>query len=221
MHAGHGVINEPEVVAHETPRADAGRDADVFPCRRGDGVDAGELELGVGGGWFGDDVDAGDGAAGGYGVADDPDGAARRLMATWQTPRVQGLPEASRTRLLAAHAERVESGLPSVLFGLQSFGEGLDLPGNLCATLFIAKLPFAPPDDPVLAARIEVMEKQGKNGFMHHTLPEAIINLKQGAGRLIRDETDRGVLMICDPRLITKPYGKRIWRSLPPMRPAS
>ena len=71
------------------------------------------------------------------------------------------------------------------------------------------------PDDPVLAARIEVMEKQGKNGFMHHTLPEAIINLKQGAGRLIRDVGDRGVLMLCDPRVISKPYGKRIWQSLP------
>ncbi|MFA9216207.1 MAG: helicase C-terminal domain-containing protein, partial [Sphingomonadaceae bacterium] len=69
--------------------------------------------------------------------------------------------------------------------------------------------------DPVLAARIEVMEKHGKNGFMHHTLPEAIINLKQGAGRLIRDEGDRGVLMLCDPRVISKPYGKRIWQSLP------
>ena len=82
--------------------------------------------------------------------------------------------------------------------------------------VIIDKLPFAPPDDPVLAARIAEMEKRGMNGFMHHQLPEAIITLKQGAGRLIRDETDRGVLMICDPRLISKPYGKRIWQSLPP-----
>jgi ATP-dependent DNA helicase DinG len=62
------------------------------------------------------------------------------------------------------------------------------------------------------------MEKQGLNGFMHHTLPEAIINLKQGAGRLIRDEGDRGVLMLCDPRVISKPYGRRVWQSLPPFR---
>ena len=82
--------------------------------------------------------------------------------------------------------------------------------------MIIDKLPFAPPDDPVLAARIAEMEKRGLNGFMHHQLPEAIINLKQGAGRLIRDEADRGVLVICDPRLISKPYGKRIWQSLPP-----
>jgi ATP-dependent DNA helicase DinG len=62
------------------------------------------------------------------------------------------------------------------------------------------------------------MEKQGLNGFVHHQLPSAIINLKQGAGRLIRDEGDRGVLMICDPRIITKNYGRRIWQSLPPFK---
>ncbi|MFL6708751.1 MAG: helicase C-terminal domain-containing protein, partial [Massilia sp.] len=90
--------------------------------------------------------------------------------------------------------------------------------GDALSLVIIDKLPFAPPDDPVLAARIDVMEKQGMNGFMHHTLPEAIINLKQGAGRLIRDETDRGVLMICDPRLISKSYGKRVWQSLPPFK---
>jgi ATP-dependent DNA helicase DinG len=84
--------------------------------------------------------------------------------------------------------------------------------------VIIDKLPFAPPDDPVLAARVEAMEKRGLNGFVHHQLPEAIINLKQGAGRLIRDESDRGVLMICDPRLISKPYGRRIWQSLPPFK---
>ncbi|NYE59032.1 ATP-dependent DNA helicase DinG [Duganella sp. 1224] len=102
-----------------------------------------------------------------------------------------------------------------VLIGSQSFWEGVDVQGDALSLVIIDKLPFAPPDDPVLAARIEVMEKQGKNGFMHHTLPEAIINLKQGAGRLIRGEQDRGVLMLCDPRVISKPYGKRIWQSLP------
>jgi ATP-dependent DNA helicase DinG len=62
------------------------------------------------------------------------------------------------------------------------------------------------------------MEKKGLNGFVHHQLPEAIISLKQGAGRLIRDENDKGVLMLCDPRLISKPYGRRIWQSLPPFK---
>jgi ATP-dependent DNA helicase DinG len=84
--------------------------------------------------------------------------------------------------------------------------------------VIIDKLPFAPPDDPVLAARIAELNKQGKNAFMEYQLPRTIINLKQGAGRLIRDESDRGVLMICDTRLITKQYGRRIWQSLPPFK---
>jgi ATP-dependent DNA helicase DinG len=125
---------------------------------------------------------------------------------------VQG--ERGRTELLDAFRNAGNA----VLIGSQSFWEGVDVRGDALSLVIIDKLPFAPPDDPVLAARIDVMEKQGLNGFMHHQLPEAIINLKQGAGRLIRDETDRGVLMICDPRLISKPYGKRIWQSLPPFK---
>nr|WP_208296722.1 ATP-dependent DNA helicase [Massilia sp. CCM 8734] len=122
---------------------------------------------------------------------------------------VQG--ERGRTELL----DSFRNAGNGVLVGSQSFWEGVDVRGDALSLVIIDKLPFAPPDDPVLAARIDVMEKQGLNGFMHHTLPEAIINLKQGAGRLIRDETDRGVLMICDPRLISKSYGKRVWQSLP------
>lgn len=122
---------------------------------------------------------------------------------------VQG--DAGRTELL----DRFRAAGNGVLIGSQSFWEGVDVRGEALSLVIIDKLPFSPPDDPVLAARIEAMEKKGLNGFVHHQLPEAIINLKQGAGRLIRDETDRGVLMICDPRLISKPYGKRIWQSLP------
>ncbi len=122
---------------------------------------------------------------------------------------VQG--DKGRTELL----DQFRAAGNGVLIGSQSFWEGVDVRGDALSLVIIDKLPFAPPDDPVLAARIEVMEKQGKNGFMHHTLPEAIINLKQGAGRLIRDVGDRGVLMLCDPRVISKPYGKRIWQSLP------
>ena len=125
---------------------------------------------------------------------------------------VQG--ERGRTELL----DQFRAAGNAVLIGSQSFWEGVDVRGDALSLVIIDKLPFAPPDDPVLAARIAVMEKQGLNGFMHHSLPEAIINLKQGAGRLIRDESDRGVLMICDPRLISKPYGKRIWQSLPPFK---
>ena len=125
---------------------------------------------------------------------------------------VQG--EAGRTELL----DRFRAAGNAVLIGSQSFWEGVDVRGEALSLVIIDKLPFAPPDDPVLAARIEAMEKRGLNGFVHHQLPEAIINLKQGAGRLIRDESDRGVLMICDPRLISKPYGRRIWQSLPPFK---
>jgi ATP-dependent DNA helicase DinG len=125
---------------------------------------------------------------------------------------VQG--ERGRTELL----DSFRNAGNAVLVGSQSFWEGVDVRGDALSLVIIDKLPFAPPDDPVLAARIEVMEKKGMNGFVHHTLPEAIINLKQGAGRLIRDVDDRGVLMLCDPRVISKPYGRRVWQSLPPFR---
>ena len=141
--------------------------------------------------------------------------AAERLRAEFERRKlsfplmVQG--EAGRTELL----DRFRAAGNAVLVGSQSFWEGVDVRGEALSLVIIDKLPFAPPDDPVLAARIGALERKGLNGFMHHQLPEAIITLKQGAGRLIRDETDRGVLMLCDPRLITKPYGKRIWQSLP------
>ena len=106
----------------------------------------------------------------------------------------------------------------AVLVGSQSFWEGVDVRGEALSLVVIDKIPFAPPDDPVLSARIEELKKQGRNAFIEYQLPRAVINVKQGAGRLIRDETDRGVLMICDPRLITKPYGRRVWQSLPPMK---
>ena len=122
--------------------------------------------------------------------------------------------EGTRSELL----ERFRRLGNAVLVASQSFWEGVDVRGEALSLVVIDKLPFAPPDDPVLAARIEHLTKQGKNAFMEYQLPRAAISLKQGAGRLIRDETDRGVLMICDPRLITKPYGRRIWQSLPAMR---
>jgi ATP-dependent DNA helicase DinG len=121
--------------------------------------------------------------------------------------------EGSRSELLTRFRDHGNA----VLLGSQSFWEGVDVRGEALSLVIIDKLPFAPPDDPVLAARIAQLNKQGRNAFMEYQLPRAIITLKQGAGRLIRDESDRGVLMICDPRLISKPYGKRIWQSLPPM----
>jgi ATP-dependent DNA helicase DinG len=122
--------------------------------------------------------------------------------------------EGSRNELLTRFRDHGNA----VLLGSQSFWEGVDVRGEALSLVIIDKLPFAPPDDPVLAARIAELNRQGRNAFMEFQLPRAIINLKQGAGRLIRDESDRGVLMICDPRLITKHYGKRIWQSLPPFK---
>jgi ATP-dependent DNA helicase DinG len=122
--------------------------------------------------------------------------------------------ESTRTELL----DRFRTHGNAVLVGSQSFWEGVDVRGEALSVVIIDKLPFAPPDDPVLSARIDKLTADGKNAFMEYQLPYSVITLKQGAGRLIRDETDRGVLVICDPRLITKPYGKRIWQSLPPFK---
>jgi ATP-dependent DNA helicase DinG len=105
----------------------------------------------------------------------------------------------------------------AVLVGSQSFWHGVDVRGEALSLVVIDRLPFQPPDDPVMAARLESLTAEGRNAFMEYQLPQAVITLKQGAGRLIRDETDRGVLMICDTRLVTRPYGRRIWQSLPPM----
>ena len=125
---------------------------------------------------------------------------------------VQG--DASRTELL----ERFRAYGNAILVGSQSFWEGVDVRGDALSLVVIDKLPFAPPDDPVLAARLDALTKKGLSPFAVHQLPQAVITLKQGAGRLIRAETDRGVLMICDTRLVDKPYGRRIWQSLPPFK---
>ena len=122
--------------------------------------------------------------------------------------------EGSRTELL----ERFRKLGNAVLIGSQSFWEGVDVKGEALSLVVIDKLPFSAPDDPVLAARIDKLNQEGRNAFLEHQLPQAVITLKQGAGRLIRDENDRGVLMICDPRLYSKSYGRRILQSLPPMR---
>jgi ATP-dependent DNA helicase DinG len=114
--------------------------------------------------------------------------------------------------------ERFRRSPHAILVASQSFWEGVDVKGEQLSVVVIDRLPFNPPDDPVLAACIERINRAGGNAFMEYQVPRAVITLKQGAGRLIRDETDRGALVICDPRLVEKPYGKRIWRALPPFR---
>ncbi|MGR3984933.1 MAG: ATP-dependent DNA helicase [Gammaproteobacteria bacterium] len=105
----------------------------------------------------------------------------------------------------------------AVLFGTSSFWEGVDVQGERLSCVIIDKLPFAPPSEPVLKSRLEACEQEGGNPFMTMQLPAAVIALKQGAGRLIRSESDRGVLVLCDPRISGKGYGKIFLQSLPGM----
>lgn len=120
--------------------------------------------------------------------------------------------EATRAVLL----ERFRAAGNAVLVGSTSFWEGIDVPGNALTLVAIDKLPFAPPDDPVLEARLNVCRTEGGNPFMEYQLPQAALLLKQGAGRLIRAETDWGVLVVGDGRLVDKPYGRLLWQGLPP-----
>lgn len=123
--------------------------------------------------------------------------------------------------LLDEHNARIERGEPSVLFGLQSFSEGLDLPGDACAHVIIAKIPFAVPSDPVQQTLSEWLERRNRSYFMEIALPQACLRLIQGAGRLIRTENDRGAITILDDRITTKKYGKQILDAMPPFNRVS
>ncbi|MGB4117485.1 MAG: ATP-dependent DNA helicase [Polaromonas sp.] len=105
-----------------------------------------------------------------------------------------------------------------VLVASASFWEGIDVPGDALQLVIIDKLPFPPPNDPMVEARSKALEAQGRNAFNDYFVPEAAVALKQGAGRLIRRETDHGVLVVCDTRLVSMGYGKRLVRALPPMK---
>jgi ATP-dependent DNA helicase DinG len=124
----------------------------------------------------------------------------------------------SRTRLLGAHMARVEAGLPSVIFGMQSFGEGLDLPGALCETVFITKLPFAPPTEPVDEARAEWLRKIGRDPFNELVIPATGIKLLQWTGRAIRTEEDHAQVICYDKRLQLQAYSRRMLAGLPAYR---
>ena len=132
------------------------------------------------------------------------------------TDRVLMQGDHSNQRIVALHKERIDGGEGSVIFGLASFAEGMDFPGDYCRHVMIAKLPFAVPDDPVHATLSEWVEGDGGNAFMTLMLPDASLRLNQACGRLLRTEKDTGRVTILDRRLLTKRYGKQLLNGLPP-----
>lgn len=129
---------------------------------------------------------------------------------------IQG--EQSKSAIIDAHRARIDAGNPSVIFGLASFTEGVDLPASYCTKVVVTKLPFAVPDSPVLRTLSEWIERRGGNPFMEIAVPDAARKLEQSVGRLIRTETDRGQIVVTDPRLWESRYGRAILRGLPPFR---
>lgn len=125
----------------------------------------------------------------------------------------------SKQELLKQHKARIDKGSSSILFGLASLAEGVDLPGEYCEHVIIAKIPFAVPDDPIEASLAEWIEKRGGNPFMEITVPDASLRLVQACGRLIRTEQDKGTITLLDRRIIqNKSYGKALLNALPPFR---
>lgn len=129
---------------------------------------------------------------------------------------VQG--EQSKSKLLSEHFAKIKQGRASIIFGLDSFSEGLDLPGEACIHVIIAKLPFSMPDDPVDKTLAAWIESKGGNPFLEVTVPEACIKLIQATGRLIRTENDYGRVTILDNRLLKQPYGRKLLAALPPFK---
>lgn len=133
-----------------------------------------------------------------------------RLEAEGIRVLAQGI-DGERARLVAVFAQETSS----VLLGTQSFWEGVDVPGESLSCLILAKLPFRVHTEPIVSARCDLLKKLGRNDFTEYMLPDAVVRLKQGFGRLIRTRTDRGVVVICDPRIMTKGYGQAFRNSLP------
>ncbi|MFT3717427.1 ATP-dependent DNA helicase [Pseudorhodoferax sp.] len=142
--------------------------------------------------------------------------ALRQALAARCEVLLQG--QMTRRALLERLRDGAHAGGGCVLVASASFWEGVDVPGDALQLVVIDKLPFPPPNDPIVEARAQQIEAAGGSAFKEYFLPEAAVALKQGAGRLIRSENDRGVLVVCDPRLVQMGYGRRLRAALPPMR---
>ena len=140
------------------------------------------------------------------------------LMPTEWQDRILSQDDYQKQQLINLHRERIDRGEGSVIFGLASFAEGVDLPGKYCEHVIIAKIPFAVPNDPIEATLSQWLSDQGKNPFQVLSVPEAAFKLVQAAGRLLRNESDTGIITVLDERLVTRRYGKDILDSLPPYR---
>jgi ATP-dependent DNA helicase DinG len=139
-----------------------------------------------------------------------PEDAGLQVLAQGQLPKRE---------LMARFRQGAGPGQPGcILVASASFWEGVDIPGDALQLVFIDKLPFPPPNDPLVQARAKRLEETGRSPFNDYFVPEAAVALKQGAGRLIRRETDQGVLVLCDTRLLSMGYGRRLLAALPPMR---
>ncbi len=141
--------------------------------------------------------------------------AAARALTPWLAERNIALFAQSDGMPRSKMVEAFKADVDSVIFGADSFWQGVDVPGETLSNVIIVRLPFSVPSHPLLEARLEDIRKRGGNPFVEYQIPEAVIKLKQGFGRLIRSQTDRGIVAILDPRVLTKPYGKTFLKSLP------
>jgi len=141
--------------------------------------------------------------------------AATRALTPWLARRNIALFSQSDGMPRSKMVDAFKADIDSVIFGVDSFWQGVDVPGEALSNVIITRLPFSVPSHPLLEARLEDIRRRGGNPFVDYQVPEAVIKLKQGFGRLIRTKSDRGIVVILDPRVLTKPYGRTFLKSLP------